>query len=214
MLGWLSGLNWPLTQGEQRGKRLLGNEVNVGKMGFLSQAWYTEHTMTADIQIREADETDRAWITELLQAQWGSTMVVSRGTSHDASRLPALVALLHGERVGLLTYHLDRRACEIVSLDSRVEGKGVGSALLDQVKEIARQANCHRVWLITTNDNLQALRFYQKRGLTLSALYPNALEQTRKIKPHLSLLGKEGIPLRDEMELELLLTPQGEAEGP
>src|SRR2546423_990349 len=162
-------------------------------MGFLSRLWYTEHAMAEDLQIRAAQETDRAWITELLQAQWGSPTVVSRGTSHDASRLPALVALLHGERVGLLTYHLDQRACEIVSLDSRVEGKGIGSALLDRVKEIARKANCQRVWLITTNDNLQALRFYQKRGLTLSALYPNALEQTRKMKPQLSLLGRDGI---------------------
>jgi N-acetylglutamate synthase-like GNAT family acetyltransferase len=168
--------------------------------------------MTEDIQIREADETDLAWITDLLQAQWGSTTVVSRGKSHDASRLPALVALLHGERVGLLTYHIDNSACEIVSLDSLVEEKGIGSALIDRLKEIARKASCQRVWLITTNDNLHALRFYQKRGFTLSALYPNALAQTRKMKPHLSLLGREGIPLRDEIEMEILLKPQGEGE--
>ncbi len=158
--------------------------------------------MTEDIQIRETNETDLAWTTDLLEKQWGSTTIVTRGKSQDARKLPALVAILNGERVGLLSYHIDGKDCEIVSLDSLVEGKGIGSTLIEQVKEIAQKAGCQRVWLITTNDNLYALRFYQKRGFTLSALYPNALEQTRKIKPQISLIGRDGIPLRDEIELE------------
>lgn len=62
-----------------------------------------------------------------------------------------------------------------------------------------------RLWLITTNDNMEALRFYQKRGFILSALYPNALEESRKLKPEIPEVGLEGIPLRDEIELEFKL---------
>ncbi len=158
--------------------------------------------MTEDIQIRETNEADLTWKTNLLVKQWGATTIVTRGKSQDASQLPALVAILNGERVGLLTYHIDGKDCEIVSLDSLVEGKGIGSALIGKVREIAQKAGCQRVWLITTNDNLHALRFYQKRGFTLSALYPNALEQTMKIKPQIPLTGIDRIPLRDEIELE------------
>jgi len=57
----------------------------------------------------------------------------------------------------------------------------------------------------TTNDNLNALRFYQKRGFVLAAVYPEAIERARKIKPTISLIGYEGIPLRDEIELEMPL---------
>jgi len=154
------------------------------------------------MQIRDANETDLAWIVDVLQKHWGSPTIVTRGKSYDARTLPALLALVNGERAGLLTYHTEGTECEIVSLNSLVEGKGIGLALLDQLKAIARDAHCLRVWLIITNDNLHALSFYQKRGFTLAALYPNALEQTRKIKPQLPLIGKDGIPLRDEIELE------------
>ncbi|MEW5718069.1 MAG: GNAT family N-acetyltransferase, partial [Chloroflexota bacterium] len=82
---------------------------------------------------------------------------------------------------------------------------GIGSALIDAVKLRARQAGCKRLWLITTNDNLTALRFYQKRGFTLAALHRNALEESRKIKPEIPLVGEHGIPLRDEIELEMML---------
>jgi RimJ/RimL family protein N-acetyltransferase len=77
--------------------------------------------------------------------------------------------------------------------------------LIDTAKQRARQAGCQRLWLITTNDNLTALRFYQKRGFTLAALHRNALKQSRKIKPEIPLVGNHGIPLRDEIELEMIL---------
>jgi DNA-3-methyladenine glycosylase I len=93
--------------------------------------------------------------------------------------------------------------CEIVTLDSMNAGAGVGSALIETVRETARQSGCQRLWLVTTNDNLNALRFYQKRGLRLVALRPNAIEESRRIKPQIPLIGNDGIPLRDEIELEI-----------
>ena len=80
------------------------------------------------------------------------------------------------------------------------------SAEIEAVKEVACKAGCRRLWLITTNDNLNALRFYQKRGFALVAVHRNALEISRKFKPEIPLIGADGIPLRDEIELEMILS--------
>jgi ribosomal protein S18 acetylase RimI-like enzyme len=133
---------------------------------------------------------------------------VAHGRVYHPHALPGFAACdAAGEIVGLITYCLEGDDCEIVTLDSLRPGQGLGSALIDAVVGVARAAGCRRVWLITTNDNLNALRFYQKRGFRLLALYPNALEETRRLKPGLPRLGQEGIPLRDELALELPLAP-------
>jgi len=90
-------------------------------------------------------------------------------------------------------------------MNSLVEGKGIGSALVDAVKSIAVASKCKRLWLITTNDNTKALRFWQKRGFRLAAIYPGAVEKSRKLKPEIPLIGDDGIPIRDEIELEMIL---------
>jgi GNAT superfamily N-acetyltransferase len=98
-------------------------------------------------------------------------------------------------------------ACEIVTLDNLGDRRGVGTALIEAVMETARAAGCRRLWLITTNDNLRALRFYQKRGFRLVRLSPDAVTAARRIKPEIPLVGEDGIPLRDELELERPVTP-------
>ena len=93
----------------------------------------------------------------------------------------------------------------MVTFNSTVEGQGIGTALLEAVKLAAVEAGCNRLWVITTNDNWPALRYYQKRGFRLRAVYPDALDHSRKLKPEIPLFGLEGIPLRDEIELEMRL---------
>jgi ribosomal protein S18 acetylase RimI-like enzyme len=93
----------------------------------------------------------------------------------------------------------------VLSIDSLREGAGVGSALLAAAVAAARAAGCARAYLITTNDNMRALRFYQRRGFALVALRPRAIERARALKPSIPLVGFGGIPLRDELELELWL---------
>ena len=95
--------------------------------------------------------------------------------------------------------------CEIVTLDSEREGQGLGTKLIDAVIEEARNHNCKRVFLITTNDNLKALGFYQKRGFELVRINRGAVNESRKIKPGIPLIGMNNIPLRDEIELEIVL---------
>jgi DNA-3-methyladenine glycosylase I len=147
---------------------------------------------------------DRPWISALLTEHWGAPEVVSHGKVWNAAELPGFIAVCNedGARCGLVTYRLDGDECEVVSLDSLRERMGIGAALLEAVHEIAREAGCRRVWLISTNDNLHALRFYQKRGYRLAALYPNEMEQSRKLKPSIPLIGMDEIPLRDAIEFE------------
>lgn len=147
---------------------------------------------------------DRAWVRDLLTARWGAPIVVVHGASIAADALPGFCARLAGEEVaGLVTYQIAGEACEIVSLDSLHAGRGVGSALIDAVVATARAAGCCRVWLITTNDNLPALGFYQRRGFRLVAVHPGAVDAARAIKPQIPLVGLDGIPLHDELELTL-----------
>ena len=94
---------------------------------------------------------------------------------------------------------------EILSLDSLHEYKGIGTLLLNAAIGKARDSGLERIMLITTNDNLPALRFYQKRGFDLVQIRRNALEQARKIKPEIPLIGMDGIPIKHEIELELIL---------
>jgi DNA-3-methyladenine glycosylase I len=155
--------------------------------------------------IRPVDPGDRTWIADFMEAQWGAPLVVARGACYYPHTLPGFVAIQGHERVGLITYRVRNNQCEIVTLNSLSEGQGIGTALIEAVVSAARQARCRRVWLITTNDNLRALGFYQKRGFALTVVYPNALERSRQIKPAIPLVGEDGIPLRDEVELELML---------
>jgi GNAT superfamily N-acetyltransferase len=141
----------------------------------------------------------------LLEEHWHGPRIVTRGRVHQADRLPGFVAEERRQPVGLVTYHIEQSQCEVVSLNSLREGMGIGSALLEAVEKTARSANCRRMWLITTNDNLAALRFYQKRGWRLVAVHRDALEESRRLKPEIPRVGTNGIPLRDELELALAL---------
>jgi GNAT superfamily N-acetyltransferase len=156
-------------------------------------------------EIRPLNKDDRAWVAPLLEEQWGSVRQVRRGRSYQADELPGFTAIQDGKPAGLITYNINGEQCEITSLNSLVEGVGIGTGLIDAVRNVANASRCKRLWLITTNDNTPALRFYQKRRFLLVAVYPNAIEESRKLKPEIPLTGIDGIPLRDEIELELLL---------
>jgi GNAT superfamily N-acetyltransferase len=157
------------------------------------------------LAIREPRADERAWITGFLSEAWGSTTVVSRGEGHDASELPALLAVDADEIVGLATFRFAKGDCELVTLDARREGEGIGSALLTAVGEQAGRRGCGRLWLITSNDTVNAIRFYQRRGMRLVAVHRGAVDEARRIKPSIPLIGEHGIPIHDEVEFELVL---------
>ncbi len=159
----------------------------------------------AEYEIRALRAEDRERVRAILIERWTALQIVNHGQLYQADELPGFVAVQHGEIRGLLTYSIEAGQCEVVSLDSLAEGQGIGTALLAAVEDPARAAGCRRVWLITTNDNLHALGFYQKRGFVLVAVHRNALAVSRRLKPSIPFIGIGGIPLRDEIELEKTL---------
>jgi GNAT superfamily N-acetyltransferase len=157
----------------------------------------------AHVRIRVPEPHENAWIERFLSEAWGSTTLVSRGVAHDASHLPAFVAVDSDEIVGLATFRMADGDCELVSLNALRERQGIGSALLRRVGEEAARHGCRRLWLITTNDNLGAIRFYQRCGMRLTAVHRGAVDEARRIKPSIPLIGGHGIPIHDELEFEL-----------
>ncbi|MGZ0085897.1 GNAT family N-acetyltransferase [Caldibacillus thermoamylovorans] len=147
-------------------------------------------------------QLDRALVNQFFVDHWGSPqMVVSTGV-YNGSELDGFAAVENGQRIiGLITFMIRGNECEIISLDSIMENRGVGSALLHEAETWARQQGCTAVRLITTNDNLHALRFYQKRGYQIVNVFPNAVDKARQIKPSIPLMSAEGIPIRDELLL-------------
>ena len=158
-----------------------------------------------DFEIRALHHDDQDWVRDMLQAHWGTTTVVSRGQMHHPAQLPGFLAVREGMPVGLITFHIDRDQCEIVTLNALVEGQGIGTALLQTVERAACAAHCRRLWLITTNDNEPAIGFYQRRGLTIAAIHHGAVDLARRLKPTIPHIGRGGVPIHDEIELELFL---------
>ena len=135
-----------------------------------------------------------------------SLRVARRGVLVDSLDHPAVLAWSDGELVGVATYVVDGDRCELLTLHAATRLTGIGSALLSAVAERARVAGCRRLWVVTTNDNVDALRFYQRRGFRLAVLRRGAVDRSRELlKPEIPRVGDHGIPLRDELELELAL---------
>lgn len=152
---------------------------------------------------------DLEWARPVVEQHCGSEPIVTPSGVYSLNGLPGVKAVEEGQPVGLLHYSIQATSCEIVTLASLVSNRGIGSALIAAVHQIAQDAGCHRLWVSTTNDNLNALRFYQKRSFYLVTVHQNGMQRVRQIKPQVPLLGMDGIPLRDVLELEQVLAPQG-----
>lgn len=151
-------------------------------------------------------EENRAAANAFLRERWGGTQMAVRDTLLDLSEADGFAALEDGALCGLVTYAVSGDACEITSLGSARERRGVGSGLLERAVDAARGAGCAWVTLITTNDNTEALRFYQRRGFEIAAVRRGAVTRARKtLRPSIPERGEGGIPIEHEIELELAL---------
>ena len=155
--------------------------------------------------LRRLTTADLPRLRQFWIEHWGGEEMSTRGNVYRPKQLDGFVVEDENEWVGLITFLIKDNECEVTSLDSLREGKGIATQLLDKAIQEAHAGNCKRLFLITTNDNLHALGFYQKRGFEIVTIYRGAVNESRKIKPTIPLVGMDGIPLRDEIELEVVL---------
>ncbi|RRJ66047.1 GNAT family N-acetyltransferase [Paenibacillus oralis] len=151
-------------------------------------------------------------INEDLRQEVGSIfgdIIVSCGQIHRVEELRGFVFIEENQIQGSIFYNVSGQECEIVSLECKLEGKGIGSKLIQLVIERAESLDCKRVWLITSNDNIKAIRFYQKRGFDMVCIHKNAITEARILKPSIPLYGYDEIPIKHEVEFEYILNDFG-----
>ena len=156
------------------------------------------------IELRPVADVDPEALREHVVRTWHAESVVGHDEAMYPARHPGFVALRDGEIVGHVSYRGEGGRCEIVSIDAQPQHAGIGSMLLGAAIRAAREEGYTVLWLTTTNDNLDAIRFYQRRGFRLSALRPGAVDRAREaLKPEIPEVGSYGIRMSDELDLEL-----------
>lgn len=163
-----------------------------------------ENKACVPVTVRGIAEADRAWQREFLTRHFASPTVSSRRRWIDTMSLPGFVAWRGDTRAGIAvhTNMMPGEECELVALASESGRSGVGSALLAAVVGRAREAGCSKLVLTASNDNLDAMRLYQRRGWRFARIYPGAMDDARREKPGIPAIGAYGIPMRDDVEFE------------
>jgi N-acetylglutamate synthase-like GNAT family acetyltransferase len=159
----------------------------------------------SNVLIRFISKEDKGKILSILNEYWASPYIVTHGVKHDASSLPGFAAEENGEIVGIITFNVDNKQLEIISLNSLKEKRGTGTKLMNAVESFAFENNIRRIHMITTNDNNHAIYFYRKRGYNIIAIHENAIDFARKLKPEIPEIGIDNIPIKDEIELEKII---------
>ncbi|MDZ5470503.1 GNAT family N-acetyltransferase [Bacillus sp. 31A1R] len=158
------------------------------------------------MQYTKVEQVEKSKLLHFFTEHWGSPkMVISSGV-YECDSLPGYVCLSDKQEViGLVTFVDRGNEREIISLDSILENKGIGSNLMELAETDAKQANMDKITLITSNDNINAIKFYQKRGYRIVQVLCDAIDEARKIKPSIPLIGYHGIPIKDELVLEKMI---------
>jgi GNAT superfamily N-acetyltransferase len=161
--------------------------------------------MRSRLPIRPSGPADAVWISSILRDRWGAATIVVHGEVIEAARLPALMA---GDRHGLATYRWLDRDAELVTLNADPTGVGTGTAFIEALVARLGADGCERLWLTTTDDKLSALRFYLRRDFRPIQVRLGAVDDARRLKPSIPIIGEYGIPLRDELDLCRVLDTQ------
>ena len=167
------------------------------------------HRQISDFVIEPVD-AHRNYVNQQIKESWGGPLIASKGVLHDTRTHNGFVAVSKNDVVGYILYNTVDGDCEITVLESLFERQGIGSALVNTVIHVAKETGCNRIWLVTTNDNTHAIRFYQRFGFSLLAVHINAMEEARKLKPQIPLTGEDNLPIAHEFEFEISLVSCGE----
>ncbi|MBD5449055.1 MAG: GNAT family N-acetyltransferase [Lachnospiraceae bacterium] len=157
------------------------------------------------MKCEKINSLNRDLVNTFIKQHWYTTTMIIRGKEIDMTKVDGFYFRDGQTIIGLITYIVYNNILEITSLDSLRENQGIGSELVETVIHEAKERKLQKIVLITTNDNINAIRFYQKRGFDMAHLFRNALDISRKIKPEIPLIGENSIPLRHEIEFELFI---------
>jgi ribosomal protein S18 acetylase RimI-like enzyme len=162
------------------------------------------HIPLPPVLVHEASDAERSTVRDLFRRDFGRTQIIAFGEVMNVDEMPALVATMHQDVSGALAYRLLGDGLHIVALatDATWQRSGVGGHLVAEAELLARRLRLAKVVATTTNDNLPALYFYQRRGYRMTALVPAGI----LAHTHEELSGFGGIPVRDEVHLEKLLS--------
>lgn len=155
----------------------------------------------------EIRDSDRGEVADFIERHWGSKISMSHGHAFYPHKEQGFVERRDGAIVGLLTYHLDEEGMEILTLNSTLEGAGIGSSLMLNAIETAREKGCRKIWLATTNDRLRVIDFYQRLGFRMTAINLGVVDEARKVKPQIPVVGERGVPIHDEVIMEIAIEP-------
>jgi N-acetylglutamate synthase and related acetyltransferases len=161
------------------------------------------------MELKKVEQQDRDKTNAFITKEVGGTLLVLReGEQFELANAEGFVIYDKEEIIGLITYEIRDKVCEILSLDSKVEGKGIGTQLVDVVKNVARNNNCSKLLVETTNALIRAIAFYQRKGFRLVKIYPDAMKYVREVHPYLTeadFMEESGIVSRDLLEFEMEL---------
>jgi ribosomal protein S18 acetylase RimI-like enzyme len=152
--------------------------------------------------IKEKTTEDNSWIVEYMEREWGGNFIITNGRMHYIEQLAGIILSENQKNIGICLYEEGNNECEIVLLEAFEKNKGVGTILIKEMISRMKNMNWRRIWLITTNDNLDAIRFYQRRKFRINKINKNGIDKARKLKHTIPLVGNYGIPIHGEIEME------------
>ena len=155
----------------------------------------------------EIQDAHREEVARFIEQYWHGRMVMSGGKAFYPHQEEGFLERRGAEIVGLLTYHIDEQGMEILTLNSTLEGQGIGSSLMLSAIDRARERGCNRIWLTTTNDRLRVIDFHQRLGFRMVAIKLGIVDEARKKKPEIPAVGERGVPIHDEIVMELAIEP-------
>ena len=150
--------------------------------------------------VRPSDESERAAVNDLFHRDFGTTRVSAFDAEHVLADQPTLVALVKDNQLaGALAYRFTEDGLQMLALatDPMWQRAGVGGHLVAEAERLAKEAGRQRAAIVTSNDNLPALYFYQRQHYRIASITPGSLINRAAGRP-----GFAGIAVRDEIRLE------------
>jgi GNAT superfamily N-acetyltransferase len=162
----------------------------------------------------EMTDAEREEVAQFIERHWHSRAVISHGCTIYPHQERAFIDRRDDAIVGLLTFRTDDAGMELLTLNTTIEGAGIGTQLMLSAIETARREGHVRIWLTTTNDNLRVIGFNQRLGFRMVSIHLGAVDEARLSKPQIPRFGARGIAIQDEIVMELQVHPYLEAESP